>query len=140
MSYDILFSELIERLKQQIFKEATLSAPLFRAGCAVGYKTNGEIIAIATRINENLPDLWEGDDQYSLYASYKCVTALEKETDTVDSDESPVWAGASHRGGCVLFLEDWNVYVAIGFSGLTSKEDGIIAKTLLECFFRNNKE
>ena len=139
MSYDILFSELIERLKQQIFKEATLSAPLFRAGCAVGYKTNGEIIAIATRINENLPDLWEGDDQYSLYASYKCVTALEKETDTVDSDESPVWAGASHRGGCVLFLEDWNVYVAIGFSGLTSEEDELIAKKLLGDFFQNEE-
>ena len=140
MSYDILFEELIRKIKEQIFEKAAMFAPDFRGGCAIGYETDGEITIVTRKINENLPDYWEGNGQYALYAGYKCATALEKRYNTVDLDGGcPIWVGASDRGGCFLYLEPWDINVAIGFSGLTSEEDELIAKKLLGDFFQNEE-
>jgi hypothetical protein len=142
--------ELVKDLSEEIFawmgeysvrEEFQKDHTPCRGGAAIGYKKGVEIGVLVRNLNTELPNYWEEEGQFGLYASYKCVTALMTERDTVNTGEEFSFYYAPHLGACVIYLPEWKSWVCIAFSGFKSDQDRQIAYAALEEFFMTkNKE
>jgi hypothetical protein len=136
--------ELVKDLSEEIFawmgeysvrEEFQKDHAPCRGGAAIGYKKDGVIGLLVRNLNSELPNYWEEDGQFGTYASYKCVTALMTERDTVDTGDEFSFYFAPHAGACVIYLLEWDCWVSIAFSGFKSEQDREIAYAALEEFF-----